>query len=854
MQGLTGKQISQIMRRIITALFFFLSTSIFSYRITAERIDSTLKTLHFNIHFEKGYEANAVRTAEYAENSYEYLSEKFKLRLDYVTDIILYQDSFDYENTRIVDIHYDDSIMAFTSPESKFIVLPFYSENIFFKKIIYHEMTHVFIYNYIRKANFIHKKLPTDLEEAFCEYFSGRADSREIMILRDIILSKSILKNIFRNYQTSIYPNSSIVSAFALRLISERHGEDFLFKLLNDVISGADYRVLIENLSGGGGELSGFMEKKAKHDDFGINFPYSDIIPSNKNIMDYSVFDEGITAVNYGGKIAVYKSGKKILSREWSLTGRTFILNDIDMSGAGIVYSVYKNGVRYAIVSDFSGNEKHIMLPVKNADLIKISSCGNFLYYVMRSASSNAVVEFSIHSNASKIIYSSPGHIYDYCFAVKNIFITADTDKSAVIKKIDLTAKTERTVARIKAVDFSISGRELYFSSDNDGTFQIYSIDIENFRLLRHTNSATAAKKPFVSGGKLYFAAFKNMDWHISDKQIQGINYNPVVLPEEESKRYYDFHDAEFSDFDNRLMPFVELNASVFNLRFSGLISASVSGLKNQNSLNLKTAYKYRKNNENDISAAAFFNSDNGILNYQAGFYHLKNSVFNDELSQNVPFSSAFNKSETLFVRGLIPLTYYFSVGSAFYFQRNDKEYYKTCGISLEYNSCDNVIASEKSGIFFKSDFFYTFSEKSDKSYNALLDVYADISPFSIYYKGSLYKSSFEYRSSYMEFITKENFYISSEVMQKNKAMATFDFNEIGSWRTFFDVPLSAGLFFSRYYFGNEEKVNSFNETGFTVFVENSRGLFLYLDCGKTYRYREGLSGGGVSFGAAFTI
>ena len=819
-----------------------------------ERIDSTLKTLHFNIHFEKGYEANAVRTAEYAESAYEYLSEKFKLRLDYVTDIILYQDFCDFKNTRIVDINYDDSIMAFTSPGSRYIVLPFYSENIYFKKVIFHEMTHVFIYDYIRKTNFIHKKIPADLEEAFCEYFSGSADSRETMILRDIILSKSILKNSFRNYQTSIFPDSSIVSAFALRLISERHGEDVLLKLLNDVISGADYRDLIENLSGGGGELSGFIEKKAKHNDSEISFTYSEIIPSNNNIMDYSVIDGGIAAINYGGKIVVYKNDKKILSRGWNLAGRTFIQNDIDMSDAGIVYSVYKNGVRYAVFSDFSGNEKHIMLPVKNADLIKISSCGNFLYYIMRSASSNAVVEFSIYSNASKILYSSAGHIYDYSFAGKNMFISADSDKSAVIKKIDLTAKTERTVAQIKADDFSVSGKNLYFSSDNDGTFQIYSIDIENFRLFRHTNSSTAAKKPFVSGEKLYFAVFKNLRWHISDKQIQGINYNPVILPKEESKSYYDFRDAEFSEFDNRLMPFVELNASVFNLRYSGLISASVSGLKNQISLNIKTAYKYRKNNENDISAAAFFNSDNGILNYQAGFYHLKNSVFNDELSQNVPFSLSFNKSDTLYLKGLVPLTYYLSVASAFYFQRYDKEYFKTCGVTLEYNSCDNVIASEKSGILFKSDFFYTFSDKTDKSYNALLYLYADVSPFSLYYKGFLYKSSFEYVSSYMEFITKDNFYISSKVMQKNKAMVTFDFNEISAWRNYFDIPLSAGLFFSRYYFGNEEKINSFNETGFTVFVENSRGLFLYLDCGKTYRYREGLSGGGVSFGASFTI
>ena len=125
------------MRRIIIALSLFLSTSLLSNRITSEKIDSTLRTLHFNVHYEKGYEANAVRTAEYAELAYEYLSEKFRIRTDYVTDIILYQNSCDYKNTRIVDINYDDSVLAFSSPENRYIVLPFYSERKTLKKIIF---------------------------------------------------------------------------------------------------------------------------------------------------------------------------------------------------------------------------------------------------------------------------------------------------------------------------------------------------------------------------------------------------------------------------------------------------------------------------------------------------------------------------------------------------------------------------------------------------------------------------------------------------------------------------------------------------------------------------------------------
>ncbi|HQE58891.1 MAG TPA: hypothetical protein PLA54_06810, partial [Spirochaetota bacterium] len=127
------------MIRIISALSLLLSTSLFSYRITSEKIDSTLRTLHFNVHYEKGYEANAVRTAEYAELAYEQLSEKFRIRIDCVTDIILYQDYCDYINTRIIDINYDDSILAFSSPENKYIVLPFYSERKTLKKIIFHE-------------------------------------------------------------------------------------------------------------------------------------------------------------------------------------------------------------------------------------------------------------------------------------------------------------------------------------------------------------------------------------------------------------------------------------------------------------------------------------------------------------------------------------------------------------------------------------------------------------------------------------------------------------------------------------------------------------------------------------------
>ncbi|MBP7901468.1 MAG: hypothetical protein KA015_01495 [Spirochaetes bacterium] len=842
------------MRRIITALLLLFSTSLFSYRNTGEKIDSTLRTLHFNIHFEKGYESNAVRTAEYAELSYEHLSDKFKLRLNNVTDIILYQDFCDYKNTRIIDINYDNSIMAFSSPENKYIVLPFNSENKYFKKIIFHEMTHVFIYNYINRISLFKKKLPSDLEEAFCEYFSGISDSNETMILRDIILSKNISKNSFRKFQGSYFPDSSIISASALQLISERHGEDSIFKLLNDVVSGEDYNDLIEDLSGGEGELSGFIEKKARHDDSETKFQYSEVIPANESVSDYFISEDGTVAVNYGGKIVLYRNGRKILSNSSSLLGRMFILNDICLSKERAAYSVLKNGSKYISFSDFKGNEKHVLIPLKNTGLIKISNCGNYLYYVTRSASFNAIVEFNVHSAASKIIYRSPGHIYDFCISGNNLFVSFDSDKSPVINKIDLSSKTERTIARIKAFDFYMNGRDLYFSSDNDGSFQIYSIDTDYFRILRHTDSATSAKKPFISQGKLYFSVFRNMNWHISEKTIQGANYIPISSTVDESKPYYDFSDADFSYFNNRLMSFYELKASVFNSRFSGLLSASISGLTNQNSINVKAAYKYRKDNEKDLSAAAYINSDNGILNYQAGFYHLKNSVFNDDLSGNMPFDSAFNKSDTLYAKAFFPITYYFSIGSAFYFQRNDKDYFKTSGAFLEFNSCDNVITSEKSGVFFTGDVYYTFSENAFTSYRVLLDIYADISPFSLFYKGSFYKSRFEYRTSYSEFVSKDNFDVSSEIMQKNKIAVTFDFNELRIWNTFLNIPLSTGLFFSRYYFGNAEKIDYFNETGITVFVENSGGLFLYLDCGKTYRYREGLSGGGISFGASFSI
>gem|GEM_PF-800953 len=842
------------MRRIIVSLSLFLSTSLLSYRITTEKIDSTLRTLHFNVHYEKGYEANAVRTAEYAEQAYEHLSEKFKLRLDRVTDIILYQDFSEYKNTRIIDINYDDSIMAFSSPENRYMVLPFNSERQIFRKIVFHELSHIFIHKYVRQISYFNKKLPSELEEAFCDYFSGSYDSHETMILRDILISKNILKNSFVKHHASHFPDSSIITAFALRLVAERHGEDAVLKIIHDAVSGKNYRSIIEDLAGGAGEISGFLEKKAGHNDSESIYSNSEIIPLNKSVSDFSISDDGMVGVNYGGSIVLYKNGRKEYSRSRSFSGRTLVLKDISISSGAVAYSILKNGIRYAVVYNFKGGVKHIEIPVKNTGLIKISSCGNYLYYVMRSANFNVVFEINVYSKTSKVIYNTRNHIYDFVVSGKNIFLSEDSDNFAVIKKIDYSVKTERTIAQIKAFDFAISGRDLYFSSDNDGTFQIYSIDTDNFRILRHTNSSTSAKKPFVYGAKLYFSVFRNMSWHISEKQIQGTAYNPIPSPVEETKSYYDFKDSDFSDFDNRFLSVFDLSASIFNLRFSGILSASISTLTNQNSFNVKTEYKYRKGNEKDISACSYFNSDNGMLNYQVGFYHLMDPEYNDALSVNVPFALTFNKQDTVYAKAFLPVTGYFSIGSAFYFQRSDDEYYKTASVYIQYDTCDNVIASEKTGVFFKSDLLYTFSKNTFSSYNVLLDMYADISPFSLYYKGSFYKSRFEYKSSYMEFLTKDDFNLSSEIMQKNKFSITFDFNEISSWRGYFDFPLSAGLFLSRYHYGNKEKINYFNETGFTVFVENYKGVFLYLDCGKTYRYREGLSGGGVSFGASFSI
>lgn len=209
-----------------------------------------LKTEHFNIYYYGEFEEMAEIGASFAEEAFEELKSKFGHVVVSTIPLIFYNTHIHFQQTNITPGFIPEGVGGFFEFLKGRVVIPYLGNIEQFRHVIKHELVHVFmtskVLNNLRdhrvKADYLP---PLWFVEGLAEYWSYHWDTQADMMMRDAVTNEYFfsLRNINQIYGSFLmYKEGQIF----LEFISKTYGEDKIllfmenfwrFKNFNDVIS-----------------------------------------------------------------------------------------------------------------------------------------------------------------------------------------------------------------------------------------------------------------------------------------------------------------------------------------------------------------------------------------------------------------------------------------------------------------------------------------------------------------------------------------------------------------------------------------------------------------------------------------
>lgn len=197
-----------------------------------------LKTDHFDIYYYPEMAELAEMGAFMAEEVFDELENKFAFTLTNRVPLIFYASNLHFKQTNVTPGFIPDGVGGFFEFLKGRVVLPANGDLHRFRRVIRHELVHVFTFNKLLRVLRDHRQqpdfvLPLWFTEGLAEYWSGEADHQHEMVMRDAMFSNYLvpLENMYRiagSYQ--MYKQGEAICRF----ISETYGEEKLLELVEN--------------------------------------------------------------------------------------------------------------------------------------------------------------------------------------------------------------------------------------------------------------------------------------------------------------------------------------------------------------------------------------------------------------------------------------------------------------------------------------------------------------------------------------------------------------------------------------------------------------------------------------------
>lgn len=209
-----------------------------------------MKTEHFDIYYYPEMLELAEHGAHFAEEAYRDLEHKFNFSLTHRVPLIFYSSNLHFKQTNITPGFIPDGVGGFYEWLKGRVVIPANGNLHRFRRVVRHEMVHVFTFNKITRVMRDHRQMmdrfiPLWFTEGLAEYWSGPPDHQHEMVMRD---------GLFTNYLPPLESMYRINGSFVMykqgealcRFFAERYGEEKLLELIEGAWKDRDFRVILE--------------------------------------------------------------------------------------------------------------------------------------------------------------------------------------------------------------------------------------------------------------------------------------------------------------------------------------------------------------------------------------------------------------------------------------------------------------------------------------------------------------------------------------------------------------------------------------------------------------------------------
>ncbi|MEW5875212.1 MAG: BamA/TamA family outer membrane protein [Candidatus Zixiibacteriota bacterium] len=197
-----------------------------------------LATKRFDIYFYGSERDLAELTAESAERSYDILADRFNHNVERRIPLIIYSSPNFFSETNVVSALLPENVGGFTEYLKGRVVLPFNGSYSEFRRVLQHELVHVFTISKLQYVNRIHKKLtsaspPLWFTEGIAEFYSGEWDTDGDMIVGDLVLNGR-LDNIDDMYPISgTYLMYKAGESF-FHFLEEEYGTEYILRIFDN--------------------------------------------------------------------------------------------------------------------------------------------------------------------------------------------------------------------------------------------------------------------------------------------------------------------------------------------------------------------------------------------------------------------------------------------------------------------------------------------------------------------------------------------------------------------------------------------------------------------------------------------
>lgn len=494
-----------------------------------------LRTAHFDVYYYPEAEELARIGAATAEEAYADLSDRFAGSLIERVPVVFYATNLHFKQTNITPGFIPDGVGGFFEFLKGRVVIPADGNLGRFRRVIRHEMTHVFTFNRLARVLRDHRRpgetqLPLWFTEGLAEYWSGPPDFQHEMILRDAVASNSFVPLHDLDRIAGTFTMYKEGEAFC-RFVSETYGEERLLELIDEVWRDNRFGPVLEYVLGEPGPVIS---------DRWEAFVRAEYVPRLEGADVPSLASRAITGRGFSSKPVVWTRPD----------GRREVLF---YANRGSYTSIYAQPVGADMAPE--GEARVVVRGERSADYEAFHlfesrmdvSEGGLLAFVTKRGAADVVHLLDLDTGAREAVLG-----FDQLVAIYSPTVSAD-GRTVVFSAIDRGGMADLYVFDRDAVtlrqltndayddrdpDLSADGRRVVFSSDRSrwgeaGAYNLFTVDVASGAVEAVTAGPQMDLSPRWSpdGSRLSFASARRDSAGVFSAQDLWVAVLPAARP-----------------------------------------------------------------------------------------------------------------------------------------------------------------------------------------------------------------------------------------------------------------------------------------------------------------------------------